>query len=96
MNIKHQKEIERNKYKLIRKSIDSVNKGLVEEEVINYLGSKKNIVSTIKNKYIGIYWPLCGKIDLRGIKEYFKTPLALPCCIKGGILQYTISITLLY
>ena len=38
--------------------------------------------------HIGLFWPLNGEIDLRGIKRSFDLSFALPACHEGKSLLY--------
>tara|TARA_B100000965_G_C19414279_1_gene679165 strand:- start:120 stop:716 length:597 start_codon:yes stop_codon:yes gene_type:complete len=81
------KAIKRKQYILIRNSNSSV----IHEKI------KSNIKSTLKillnsnhveEKYIGIYWPLKGEIDIRFIKEMNNQKVALPSSSKSRGITY--------
>ena len=87
-DIKLNKEIKRKEYTLIR----NLNSSLIHERI------KDNVESTLKlhlnknnfkGKYIGIYWPLKGEVDIRFIKEISKQKVVLPSsCKTKGISYY--------
>ena len=86
-DIKSIKAIKRNEYNLIRNS----NSFLLHEQI------KLNVKSTLKlllnkyhaeGKYIGIYWPLQGEIDIRFIKDINNQKVALPSSSKNKCLSY--------
>ena len=86
-NIKSKKEIKRKEYNLIRYS----NSSLIHEEI------KSNVKSALQillekyhsnGKYIGIYWPLKGEIDIRFIREINNHKIALPSSSKNKSLSY--------
>ncbi len=86
-DIKLNKEIKRKEYNLIRRSSSSS----IHEKI------KCNIKSTlrmllkkyhIKGKYIGIYWPLKGEVDIRFIKEISNQKVALPSSCKTKGISY--------
>ena len=83
-DIKSRKEITRKKYNLIRYS----NSSLIHKEIKYNVKSSLQIISNkynTKGKYIGIYWPLKGEVDIRFIREIKNQEVALPssCKIKG-------------
>ena len=86
-DIKINKEIKRKEYKLIRNS----NSPSICEKI------KENVKSTlklhfnkhqIKKKYVGIYWPLKGEIDIRFIKEISTQKVVLPSSCKTRGITY--------
>ena len=84
---KSKKEIKRKEYNLIRNSISS----LIHEKIKFTVKSKLNILLNkyhIEGKYIGIYWPLKGEVDIRFIKELNNQKIALPSSSKVKGLKY--------
>ena len=86
-NIRKSKEIKREEYNLIRYS----NSKLLHEKV------KYNVKSSLQilidkyhkeGKYIGIYWPLKGEVDIRFIRELYTHKIALPSSSKLKGLNY--------
>ncbi len=86
-NIESKKELKRKEYKLIRYS----NHSIIHEEI------KKNVRNSLRillnkyhseGKYIGIYWPLRGEVDIRFIKDIYNYKLVLPSCSKAGGINY--------
>ena len=86
-DIKYLKEIKRKKYNSLRNS----NSSLIHEVI------RKNIKSAliillekyhVSRKYIGIYWPLKGEIDIRFIKEISTHKVALPSSSKAFGMSY--------
>ena len=84
-DIKSTKEIKRKEYNLIRNS----NSSLIHEKIKLNIKSALNILLNkyhVKGKYLGIYWPLKGEVDIRFIKEINNLKVALPSsCKKKGI-----------
>ena len=76
MDIKEIKRIEREKFKKLRNKSSLVEKNNVRKNVEIFIKSfsKENLLK----KYIAIYWPLRGEIDLRMLKQNYR--LALPKC----------------
>ena len=81
------KELIRKEYNIIRYS----NSSLKHEKI------KSNVKSALKillekyhteEKYIGIYWPLKGEVDIRFIKETNKQKIALPSSSKIKGISY--------
>ena len=82
------KELIRTEYNIIRYS----NSSLTHEKI------KSNVKSALKillekyhteEKYIGIYWPLKGEVDIRFIKENNNQKVALPSSSKRkGIIYH--------
>tara|TARA_Y100001968_G_scaffold25863_1_gene20209 strand:- start:206 stop:475 length:270 start_codon:yes stop_codon:yes gene_type:complete len=82
--IKSIKEIKRNKYNLIRNS----NSSLIHEKIKLNVKSALNILLNKyhdEGKYIGIYWPLKGEVDIRFIKEINNQKVALPSSSKQKV-----------
>ena len=86
-DIKYKKEIKRKEYNLIRYS----NSNLIHEKI------KSNVKSSLKvllkqyhteGKYIGIYWPLKGEVDIRFIKDNNNQKIALPSSSKSKGIRY--------
>ncbi len=86
-NNKFRKEIKRQEYTSIRCS----NSSLTHEKI------KSNVKSSLQillkryhheNKYIGIYWPLKGEVDIRFIKGISKHKTALPSSSKIKGISY--------
>ena len=89
MNVKNKsiKEIKRKEYNLIRKS----NSSLLHDKIRLNVKSALDILLNkyhVKEKYIGIYWPLKGEIDIRFIKEVKDQKVALPSSSKIKGLTY--------
>ena len=86
--IKLNKEIKRREYKLIRNSNSSSIHNKIKHQVklaLEILLPKYHI----KGKYIGIYWPLKGEVDIRFIKEINNQKVALhSSCKSTGISHY--------
>ena len=86
-DIKSIKEVKRKEYNLIRNS----NSSLIHQRI------KLNVKSALKillnkyhdeGKYIGIYWPLKGEVDIRFIKENNNQKVALPSSSKREGITY--------
>tara|TARA_B100001250_G_scaffold393305_1_gene395970 strand:+ start:209 stop:796 length:588 start_codon:yes stop_codon:yes gene_type:complete len=86
-DIKSKKKFERKEYNLIRYS----NSSLIHKKI------KSNVKSALpvllnkyhaEGKYIGIYWPLKGEVDIRFIKEVNNEKTALPSSSKLKGLNY--------
>ena len=85
--INSKKEIKRNKYNLIRYS----NSSLIHEKIkLKVKSALKELIKRyhIEGKYIGIYWPLKGEVDIRFIKELNNQKVALPSSSKVKGLKY--------
>ena len=85
--IKAKKELKRKEYHSIRCS----NSSLIHEEIkSNFKSSLKILLNKyhINGKYIGIYWPLKGEVDIRFIKEIDNLKIALPSSSKIKGLNY--------
>ena len=84
---KYKKEKIRKEYNLIRHS----NSSLIHEEI---RANFKSILHILLNKYhvdgkfIGIYWPLKGEIDITFIKEIIDQKFALPSSSKKKGINY--------
>ena len=86
-NIKSRKEIKRKEYSLIRNS----NSSLIHEEIKSNVKSALEVLLKkyhVEGKYIGIYWPLKGEVDIRFIKELNNQKVALPSSSKNKRLSY--------
>ncbi len=85
--IKLEKKIKRKEYKLIRNS----NSSLIDEQIRYNVKSALNILSSkyqFERKYLGIYWPLKGEVDIRFIKEIKNQKVALPSSSKSRGITY--------
>ena len=86
-DIKLKKEIKRQEYKLIRNS----NSYLIHKKIKSHIKSSLKILLNryhVDGKYIGIYWPLKGEIDIRFIKEINNQKIALPSSSKIKGINY--------
>ena len=86
-NIKLQKERKRKEFNLIRYSNSSIIHKNIKSKVkigLQILLNKYHI----KDKYIGIYWPLKGEVDIRFIKEISNQKVALPSSFKNKAINY--------
>ena len=86
-NIKTQKEIKRKEYNLIRYS----NSSLIHKKIKSNVNSALQILIKkyhTEGKYIGIYWPLKGEVDIRFIKEINNQKMALPSSSQSKGLNY--------
>ena len=86
-HIKTKKELKREEYNLIRYS----NSPLIHEEIKSNVKSALQILSREyhdESKYIGIYWPLKGEVDIRFIRENNQLKVALPSSSKNKGLSY--------
>ena len=86
-DFKSKKEIKRNEYNLIRYS----NSSLIHEKIkLKVKSALKELIKKyhIEGKYIGIYWPLKGEVDIRFIKELNNQKVALPSSSKVKGLKY--------
>ena len=87
VNIKSKKEVKRKEYNLIRYS----NSFLTHEKIKTNVESALQILLKkyhVNRKYIGIYWPLKGEIDIRFIREINNLKVALPSSSKNKCLNY--------
>ena len=85
--IKSKKEIKRKEYNLIRDSTSS----LIHEKIKLNVKSTLNILLNkyhVEGKYIGIYWPLEGEVDIRFIKDLNNQKVALPSSSKTKGISY--------
>ena len=85
--IKITKEIKRKEYNSIRNS----NSSLIHEKIKLSVKSTLNILLNkyhVEGKYIGIYWPLKGEVDIRFIKDINNQKVALPSCSKTKGISY--------
>ena len=86
-DIKTKKEMKRKKYNLIRYS----NSSLIHEKIKSNVKSALQILLKryhVKGKYIGIYWPLEGEVDIRFIREIKNQKTALPSSSKDKGIKY--------
>tara|TARA_B100000579_G_C22716370_1_gene797126 strand:- start:312 stop:899 length:588 start_codon:yes stop_codon:yes gene_type:complete len=86
-DIKLRKEIKRKEYNLIRYSNSSIVNEKIKANVklaLQILISKYHI----NGKYIGIYWPLKGEVDIRFIREITNQKIALPSSSKTKGITY--------
>ena len=87
-DIKSTKKNLRKEYNLIRNS----NSSLIHEQVKLNVKSALNILLNkyhIEGKYIGIYWPLKGEVDIRFFKDIFSLKVAFPWSCKSiGITDH--------
>ena len=86
-DIKTKKELKRNEYNLIRYA----NSSLIHQKIkLKVKSALKELIKKyhIEGKYIGIYWPLKGEVDIRFIKELNNQKIALPSSSKVKGLKY--------
>ena len=86
-DIKLQKQIKRKEYNLIRYS----NSSLIHKKIKSSVKSALQILLKkyhIEGKYIGIYWPLKGEVDIRFIKDINNQKVALPSSSKTKGISY--------
>tara|TARA_B100000965_G_C19518082_1_gene725139 strand:- start:114 stop:701 length:588 start_codon:yes stop_codon:yes gene_type:complete len=86
-DIKLRKEKKRNEYNLIRYS----NSYLIHEKIQSSVKLGLEILLNkyhIEGKYIGIYWPLKGEVDIRFLKEVQNQKIALPSSSRIKGLSY--------
>ena len=87
-DIKLKKRIKRKEYNLIRNS----NSSLIHKKIISNVRISLDILLNsyhFEGKYIGIYWPLEGEVDIRFIKEINNLKVALPSSSKNqGIIYH--------
>ena len=84
---KSEKDIKRKEYNLIRYS----NSSLIHKRIKSNVKSALKILLNkyhLEGKYIGIYWPLKGEVDIRFIKENNKQKIALPSSSKIEGITY--------
>jgi len=94
-DIKSKKEIKRKEYNLIRYS----NSSLIHKKIKAKVKTELQVLLDkyhVDGKYIGIYWPLKGEVDIRFIRELDNQKIALPSSSKiEGINYYHWSDNLL-
>ena len=86
-DIKQIKGIKRKEYHLIRNS----NSSLIHEKIKLNVKTALNILLKkyhVKGKYIGLYWPLKGEVDIRFIKDINNQKVALPSSSKSKGINY--------
>ncbi len=86
-DIKLRKEIKRKEYNLIRYS----NSSSIHKKIKSNVKSALKILLEkyhVNNKYIGIYWPLKGEVDIRFLKEINNHKIALPSSSKEKGINY--------
>ena len=86
-NMKSRKEIKRKEYNSIRYS----NSSLIYKKIKSNIKSILQILLNkyhVEDKYIGIYWPLKGEIDIRFIKDTINEKIALPSSSKVKGIRY--------
>ena len=86
-NIKSKKELKRKEYNLIRCS----NSSSIHEEIKSNVKSALQILLKkyhVSGKYIGIYWPLKGEVDIRFIREINNQKIALPSSSESKDINY--------
>ena len=86
-DIKSIKEIKRKEYNLIRNS----NSSLIHEQIKFNVKSSLNILLNkyhVEGKFIGLYWPLKGEVDIRFIKEINNQKVALPSSSRTKGISY--------
>ena len=86
-NIKSEKALKRKEYNLIRNS----NTYLIHEKIKSNIKSELQILLDKhheEGKFIGIYWPLKGEVDIRFIREINNNKIALPSSSKIEGLKY--------
>ena len=86
-NVKSRKNIKRKEYNLIRDS----NSHLTHEKIKSNVKSALKILLRkyhVEGKYIGIYWPLKGEVDIRFLKEINNQKIALPSSSKIKGINY--------
>ena len=87
LDIKSKKELKRKEYNLIRNSNSS---SIYEKIKFNVNSTFKTLLDKyhVEGKFIGIYWPLKGEVDIRFIKEINKQKVALPSSSKNRGMSY--------
>ena len=86
-DIKLIKEIKRKEYSLIR----NTNSSLIHQKIKLNVKSGLNILLNkyhVEGKYIGIYFPLKGEVDIRFIKDIDNQKVALPSSSKSKGITY--------
>ena len=84
----NKKDIIRKKFLKIREKELIENQSKIYQQVENFITNFYCLNPNKKDQYIAIYWPLKGEVDLRGLKDSFNGPFALPCCNNKGQLEY--------
>ena len=85
--LESEKEIKRKEYNIIRYS----NSSSIHEGIKSNVNISFEILSRkyhIDNKFIGIYWPLKGEIDIRFLRNSNHEKFALPSSSKINGLNY--------
>ena len=86
-DIKLEKEITRRKFNLIRHA----NSSLIHEKIkLNVIIALHILIKRYQGdgKYIGIYWPLKGEVDLTFLKDLENQKIALPSSSKTNGMKY--------
>ncbi len=86
-DIKVKKEIKRKEYNIIRHS----NSSLIHKRIKSRVKTSLQILLKkyhVEGKYIGIYWPLKGEVDIRFIKDINNQKIALPSSSKIKGIKY--------
>ena len=86
-DIEARKEMKRKEYNLLRYS----NSPLIHKKIKSSVKSALQILLNkyhIEGKYIGIYWPLKGEVDIRFIREINNEKIALPSSSKIKGINY--------
>ena len=86
-DIKLQKNFKRKEFNLIRYS----NSSIIHKKIKSKVKKELQILLKkyhIKGKYIGIYWPLKGEVDIRFIKDIINLKVALPSSSKIKGITY--------
>tara|TARA_Y100001968_G_scaffold90634_1_gene81580 strand:+ start:232 stop:819 length:588 start_codon:yes stop_codon:yes gene_type:complete len=84
---KSKKELKREEYNIIRYS----NSLSIHEKIKSNVKSALKILLSkyhVEGKYIGIYWPLKGEVDIRFMRDYSKQKIALPSSSKDKGVSY--------
>ena len=87
MKSKSEKNIARKSFSEIRNLKIKNNQKLIYQQVDNYIETFLN-TSELRKKYIGIYWPLIGEVDLSLLRGKKNLKFALPHCEKNKTLTY--------
>ena len=86
-DIKSRKETKRKEYNLIRNSNSSLIHKKIKLSVKSALPLLLNKYH-VDGKYICVYWPLKGEVDIRFIKEINNQKIALPSSSKSKGISY--------
>ena len=86
MIISEKKNFERKKFKKLMEKSSPIDRRNVEINVNSYVQSF--VKKDMKNKYIGIYWPLKNEVDIRSLNS--KYSLALPRCRENKELLFCV------